>query len=213
MNHLPRLLILAASLVISTRVSAGPPPNITPSETAILPAYCKDTQTWPGGNPDGMARGKAIYGEAFWHFHHYCYAMLWLLRADSHTNSAVERRGFLAGALDDLDYVLKYLPPDYFLMPEMLTMRGRILFRQGNVTTATVEFKKAIEQKRDYWRAYYELARCHEALGSRSAALDVVREGLTYSPDSKALQAYQRDLGEAKSSAGKNKASASARGT
>jgi hypothetical protein len=198
------LAAFSVSLAVPVPALAGPPPNITQHETAVLPAFCKDTQTWPGGNPDGMARGKARYGEVFWHFHHYCYAMVWLLRADRHSNTAMERRGLLVSSLDDLDYVLKYLPPDYFLLPEMLTMRGRILFRQGNYADAIIELNKAIEQNRAYWRAYSELAKCHEALGNRQAAIEVVREGLKFSPESKVLQAYERDLSEPRSSAGSN---------
>ena len=174
--------------------SAGTPSNIRPYETALLPAYCRDTQQWPGGNPGGLAGGKEVFGEAFVHFHHYCYAKVWLLRAESHSNSMWERRRDLASALDDLDYVIERVPPKYFLLPEMLTMRGKILFRQRKFADAAVDLNKAIEQKRDYWPAYYELARCREAMGNRKAALEVIQDGLKYSPDSKVLHAYQRDL-------------------
>jgi hypothetical protein len=173
---------------------AAPPPNITPTETSLLPAYCRDTQTWPNGNPGGMERGKAIYGEVFWHFHHYCYAMVWMMRADKATNSAMERRGNLAGAVDDIDYVLKYIGPDYFLLPEMLTRKGRVLRMQERYREAIDVLRQAADQDPTYWRAYLELANTYEAAGDRKQAIGALREGLVHSPESKGLKFSLTDL-------------------
>jgi tetratricopeptide (TPR) repeat protein len=186
--------VALAATVCAGPVMAGPPHNITDNETAMLPSYCKDTQTWPNGNPDGMARGKARFGEVFWHFHHYCYAMVYMMRADRHSNSAMERRGNLASALDDIEYVLKYLPPDYFLLPEMYTNQAKVLRRQEKVSEAIDVLKKAIDLNPKYWRAYSELAQCYEALGDVQAARQAIDDGLRHNPESKVLTAYRRDL-------------------
>jgi len=187
--------LLALSAALATQALAGPPPNITPNETALLPSYCKDTQTWPGGgSQEGMVRGKARFGEMFWHFHHYCYAQVYLMRADRSTTSAMERRGNLASAIDDIEYVVKYLPPDYFLLPEMYTAEGKVLRRQEKFNDAIAVLRKAIDLDATYWRAYFELAQAYEAAEDRNSALRVVKEGLQHNPESKALALYLQDL-------------------
>lgn len=193
-----RRLLAAMTVITATYGSAsfaGTPPNITDTETALLPPYCRDTQMWPGGTGDaGMIRGKAKFGEMFWHFHHYCYAMIYLMRADRSANSAMDRRGFLASALDDIEYVVKYLPPDHFMLPEMYTQEGKVMRRQERYNDAVNVLRKATSRDPSYWRAFFELALCYEAMEDRNAALEALREGLRHSPDSKGLSAYLREL-------------------
>lgn len=185
------ILVLSCTAI---PVRAMPPPNITANETALLPTYCIDTQTWPGGKPGGIERGKAIYGDVFWHFHHYCYSMVWLMRAERSTLPAMERRGNLAGALDDLEYVLKYMPPDHFLLPEMLTRKGKILRMQNKIPEAIEVLREAITLSKTYWRAFSELALCYQFANELQQAIFVLREGLTHNPQAKVLTLYLQDL-------------------
>lgn len=188
---------VAAALGLSQAtmsVQAMPPPNITANETALLPSYCIDTQTWPNGRPGGIERGKATYGEVFWHFHHYCYSMVWLMRAERSTLPAMERRGNLAGALDDLDYVLKYMPSDHFLLPEMLTRKGKILRMQNKIREAIEVLREAVALKKTHWRAFSELALCYDLAKDRDQAIEVLQEGLKHSPGAKVLTLHFQDL-------------------
>ena len=175
-------------------VYAMQPPDITPTETAMVPAYCKDTQLWPGGNPGGVERGMATYGEAFYSFHHYCWAMVWQMRAERPASSAMERRGNLTNALDDLDYVLRYVPRDHVFRPEILTRKGKVLRMQGKLTEATEVLRQAIELNSKYWRAFSELAVCYTFSNDREMAMSVLREGLTVNPDAKALRLHLQEL-------------------
>jgi hypothetical protein len=38
-------------------------------------------------------------------------------------------------------YAPERVPPNYFLLPEMLTMRGKILFRERKFSDAAVDLK------------------------------------------------------------------------
>jgi tetratricopeptide (TPR) repeat protein len=209
-----RQLVAATALAVTcSSVVAGPPQVISDLETAVLPSYCKDTQTWPGGTGDvGMARGKAIFGEAFWHFHHYCYALIYMMRADRYGISDMERRGYVESAIDDIEYVVKYLPAGHFMLPEMHTNRAKMLRRQGKTNEAIDYLRKAIEQNPRYWPAYSEMARSYDAQGDRKSAIETLRAGLNVIPDSKVLSNYLRELERRGPAASKPAAKVASRG-
>ena len=168
------------------------PENVTPEERALLPEYCDAVQE-ASGYATGFARWTAVYGEAFNSFHHYCWAFIYLMRADRH--STANQRQMLMNAYDEIAYVLRATPPDHVLVPEMLTKQGMILRRQGRIREAIDRLEKAAALNPKYWRAYAELAQCYLAQNDKRKALEVVEEGLTHSPDSRALAAWLKDLG------------------
>lgn len=194
LTHLGRALALVAGLCLANAAQAGAPPNITPNETSLLPPYCKDTQTWRGSTPEGMVRGKAIYGESFWHFHHYCFAQLWMLRAERYQLGSWDRKSNLTGALDDLDYVIERMPEDHFLLPEILTRKGKVLRMLERRREAIDVLNGVIERSPRYWRAFLELANCYEASNQRPDTIATLRRGLEQNPNAKALSTFLADL-------------------
>jgi tetratricopeptide (TPR) repeat protein len=189
-----RAVALSLGLLISTASLAGQPTGILPSEEAVLSNFCRGAQTMRGATEESIARGKSLYGEAYWHIHHYCYAQIWMLRAERFPLGSWERRNNLAEALDDLDYVLDRMPENHFLRPEILTRKGKVLRMQGRTQAAITVLKNAIDQNPGYWRAFLELANCHEALNQRSETIAALRAGLKHSPDAKGLSKFLADL-------------------
>ena len=170
------------------------PENVTPEERALLPSYCDAVQEAPG-HATGFAKWTAVYGAAFNSFHHYCWAFIYLMRADRHSTADLDRRQMLMNAYGDIQYVVRHTPPDHVLLPEMLTKQGMILRRQNKIREAIAHLERAAALDPKYWRAYAELAQCYLAQNDKRKAREVVEEGLTHSPDSRALAAWLKDLG------------------
>lgn len=189
---------LAAALLLAGWAWVGAPwagpANVTPEERALLPSYCDAVQDTPG-YATGFAKWSAVYGEAFNSFHHYCWAFIYLMRADRHSTADRDRQNLLINAYDEIAYVLRATPPDHVLLPEMLTKQGMILRRQGRIKEAIDRLERAAALNPKYWRAYTELAQCYLAQNDKRKALEVVEEGLTHSPDSRALAVWLKDLG------------------
>ena len=188
---------LAAALLAGWAWVGAPwarPANVTPEEKALLPSYCDAVQDTPG-YATGFARWSAVYGEAFNSFHHYCWAFIYLMRADRRSTPDLNRQHFLMSAYAEIEYVVRSSPPDHVLLPEMLTKQGMILRRQNKIREAIAHLERAAALDPKYWRAYSELAHCYLAQNDKQKARKVIEEGLTHSPDSRGLKAWLKDLG------------------
>jgi tetratricopeptide (TPR) repeat protein len=193
-----RWLVLTAMLILAgwawTAVLWARPENITPEERALLPSYCNSVQMAPGFKT-GYEKWTGVYGSAFSAFHHYCWAFIYLMRADRHSTSDSTRLHFLNNAYAEIQYVVESSPPDHMLLPEMLTKQGMILRRLGRLWEAIAHLQRAVGLDQKYWRAYAELARCYVAQGDKQKARAVLEEGLSHSPESKGLMTLLKDLG------------------
>lgn len=169
--------------------------EITPQEMALLPSYCNYTQGFSGAGTAGDRQWRAVYGEAFHSFHHYCYSMVYLMRADRHATPRNERASLLGQAFREISYVTRHTPSTHPLLPEMLTKQGMIQRRLGKPNEALPFLEKAAELNPKYWRAYSELAMSYVALDNKSKARDVLKQGLAHTPDAKALTALLNTLG------------------
>lgn len=198
------MLVIVISLAFSTRANAqnyifenglegGP---ITASEWKMLPEYCIDTQGYKygkGGSPNS-AKWEALLGSTFWSLHHYCLAIVKFNRAQRFGTPGVQRRGQLASALGDFQYVIGHMPPAYVLAPEIFTYVGRTLLLLGQPKEAEEAFAKARAAKPDYWPAYSWWASFLASHGQPEKAKAVAKEGLSHAPNSKTLQLILSDL-------------------
>ena len=146
----------------------------------------------------GYLMWRGVYGDSFHGFHHYCYGMIYLMRADRHSTPEPTRNFALLQALREIDYVVRGMPRTHALLPEMLTRQGMILRRLKKPKEAIRRLEDASELNPSYWRAYSELAQCYVALDDKKKALEVLEVGLTNAPDAKVLNAMLQDLGGAK---------------
>ena len=123
-----------------------------PVELRLLPAYCGDTQIisrlydrqQAPGNYDAHTKPFIdLYGEDFWHMHHYCFGLNRVIQADRAFDSATRNRR-LEESIGEYDYVIKSIRPDSILQPELHTRKGMSLVRLKRTAAAIVEFEKAI---------------------------------------------------------------------
>jgi tetratricopeptide (TPR) repeat protein len=181
-------------------VNANKPDNITEAEMALIPAYCKDANTFGyGGTADSMSpnapKWVAMMGKGFWSIHHYCWALINLMRIQSPTAPPNVKQFVRETALGDLDYVIQNSPTDFILLPEIFTKKGQIQLDLKDPVAANASFAKARSIKPDYWPAYTRWARYLQFIGQKADAKQLAEEGLSYSPDSIALRELLTELG------------------
>ncbi len=195
-------------LVASLDAWAMPPRHISAQEKALLPPYCKHTQGGFVGheNPQRPSVGAMRWVSAFggqgmtahlWRMHHYCYALIHMMRGKRAGLTKMEYKEAWTGAIEEMDFTLQFLPPDFVLMPEMMLNRGRSLMRLKKADAAMENFAKSIEAKSDYWPPYLEMADYQVSVGAKAKAIETLQEGLRKAPDAKALRSRLRELGGA----------------
>ena len=194
------LLVAAMLLLASAGAHANKPDAITPTEMALIPKYCPDTNTFGhGGTADNMSpnapRWVAKMGKGFWALHHYCWALIQLLRAAPPTVSNMDKIGIWRGALGDMQFVIDNSPADFVLLPEIYTRMGDVALKLNEPRQAQMYLSKARELKPDYWPAYFKWGEYLKGAGHPVEAKRVTEEGLAYAPSSKALQSLYRALG------------------
>ena len=168
-------------------------------EVAMLPRFCPYTQrfrlTVPGGsNPDEINRWKGVMGEVFEHMHHYCWGLMKTNRAVLLARDPQTRLHYLADAVGEFDYVIRRCPPDFFLLPEILTKKGENLIRLGKAPTGLIDLERAAEIKPDYWPPYAQMSDYYKSVGDRDKAREFLERGLSFAPDAVALKRRLAEL-------------------
>lgn len=182
----------------------------SPQEIALLPEYCKYTQSYreriPGGNdPARIQRWYAIFGGSsgssglgtgvFHHMHHYCWGLTHVNYARLWAKSTQERNARLASSIGEFDYMLAHSPPGEKMMPEFLTKKGESLLALGKAPVAIAELERAISLKPDYWPPYAAISDHYKETGNIKMAREVLERGLSASPDARALTRRLSELG------------------
>lgn len=191
--------VAVIALSVRPAVAQAPAPESFPagSEWALLPSYCPDTQGFGkyGMNSPNASKWVATLGETFWALHHYCFGILKFERAQRRDYSSVTRQGLLTSALGEFQFVIRVMPEDYVLAPEIYTYVGRTYLLKEEPLQAESAFAKARAVKPDYWPAYSWLALWLGHHGQRDRARQIVDEGLAHAPGSRTLERIKRELG------------------
>ena len=187
------MLWLAAAAVFPA--FARTPTDVTESEFALLPQYCRSVQGYKERFP-GLAHQHwyDVMGPGFIHMHHYCYALIDLARAEKASTPASERLFMREDSTSEMNYVIQNVPPDFVLLPEIYTKLGHTWLLLKNPTKAKTAFEAAISRKQNYWPAYFYWADYQLNAGRRAEARTTVEEGLKYSPEAKTLQNLLRSI-------------------
>jgi hypothetical protein len=193
-------VVIASFAFLPFSSQAMQPDNITQAEMMLIPAYCKDANTFGyGGTADNMSpnapKWVALMGPGFWAIHHYCWALITLMRAEKPTTSAMIKLGARQEALGDLGFVVGHSPRDFIMLPEIYTKMGQVELDLKRLRDAETSFAKARMAKADYWPAYFHWAQYLKGAGQKAQAKALVAEGLSYSPGAKPLQELFKLLG------------------
>lgn len=193
-----RRALLAFSLVFASfSPASAKPTNVTEAEMRLLPRYCPDTQGFKYGYKaaPGHRHWENLMGESFWHMHHYCWALVNLNRSMKAGIPADKRRSMWENILNDYMYVINNTPPDFVMLPEILTRAGEVELLLKRPNNANALFQRARELKPDYWPAYSHWAEFLIKHGKRNDALEIVTAGLEHAPKAKVLLEQNRILG------------------
>ena len=179
--------------------------DIAPREMALLPEYCKYTQAYRDRIPGGQDLSKmehwyAVMGGrypmdgVFHHMHHYCRALQHRNYARFFAKTKQERMYRWGSSIREIDYVIDRAPPDFMLLPEILTKRGESLLDLGKVSLAVVDFQRAMKLKPDYWPPYVQMSDYYKGTGDFQKAREYLEKALSYSPDAKSLKTRLMEL-------------------
>jgi hypothetical protein len=188
------MLTLGCSGVCAQEDRLPTEPNFfTWGELALLPEFCRDTQGvlyQVRGNGRDSPRAPhwlSLMGPDFWHMHHYCYALAYMMRAQDASLSPIQKKYLYQKAMGDYNYVIKNAQPTMALMPEVHYKVGEAQLLMDNVGAASAAFATSRRLKPDYWPAYTRWADLLAGLKKYNDALELVREGLRHAPESKEL--------------------------
>jgi tetratricopeptide (TPR) repeat protein len=211
-RHIPatrsfRGIFTALALLAPMHVEAQQRSYDNPREMHMLPEYCKHTQLFrdrvPGGNDrEQIERWTTLMGPTFNHLHHYCWALMATNRAAFLSPTRQDRKYNLTSSLPDFDYVIQRAPPNFGLLPEILTRKGENLIHLERVGEGVGELRRAIEIKADYWPAYAAMSDYYKESSQLAKAREWLEKGLSVAPDTNALK---RRLAQLDAAQGKRK--------
>ena len=178
----PSTLLAALILAfLGTTARADMPPDVTPEESGLLPAWCNYTMTWSRLRRDDTQYRQflARYGEGWSHMHHYCFALIDIMRLSRPKGIAERRASYVDAnrALQNIDYVLGQTDPKFAFRPEMLTQRTRLLTRTGNHKKAAETAQALVAEWPDLPEGYVLIAQMQKKAGNRAAATEILRKG------------------------------------
>jgi tetratricopeptide (TPR) repeat protein len=188
------LLAMGSSHVQAQADRLPSEPNFfTWGELALLPEYCRDTQGvlyQVHGNGQDSPRAPywlSLMGTDFWHMHHYCYALAYVMRSEQPGLNPTQKKYLYLKAISDYNYVIKNALSTMALMPEVHYKVGELQLLMDNPGAASEQFARSRKLKPDYWPAYARWADVLAGVKRYDDALALVREGLRQVPDNKEL--------------------------
>jgi tetratricopeptide (TPR) repeat protein len=190
-----RNIVLIALSVFSGLAAADQVENLT--ELALLPTYCRGTQQIRGisHDPKPIEEYLAIYGQPYYHLHHYC----WALNTENKAGRISDRylrESKLSYALGDIQYVLERSDPEFVFLPEIYNSQARILFTLRRDAEAVAALNKAIATKPDYVPAYLRLSDYLVDKGAKAEAIKILERGIDNTENATALTKRLAKLGK-----------------
>jgi tetratricopeptide (TPR) repeat protein len=166
--------------------------DATPTEIAMLPAYC-DAKIGSRNQETGDYWLQQMGRENWTHMHHYCTGLLAMNRY--YGQSRYEQGRTLSGAIWDFDYVLKNTQPDFYLRADFHYNRGKALLLQGKEGPAVSDFQKALERSPGMPSASIELADLYKKRGKKDLALTTLKTALERFPTNNGLRRRYQEMG------------------
>ena len=201
-------LLISIALAVSS--AAGAQHNIEYTwETHFadhLPLYCKYTQRLPDrtgtgqggiqglhGHPLSSRQFSRVYGAAWHHMHHYCYALDDLYLASLQAEPA-KARTLLGQSIKEIQYVIDRTDRSWVLLPEALFNIGIAHLGLGNNMEAVRFLTACLVEDPAYVPAYLMLANYFQRLGDKNQAASILRKGLANAPNADVLSDRLRTL-------------------
>jgi tetratricopeptide (TPR) repeat protein len=174
------MVIISASLFLNTTITYAESYAISGSEARQLPPFCMGLSI--GNFEDdakSLKRDIKMPGE---HTQHFCHGMKSLIRGDRGDKSQYQT------AVSEFEYVQEHSTSQHELMDSVSLYKAEALGKLGKTGPAITEYNKAIQLNNKYHQAYARLADYYLTLGMKQDAIDTIKIGLRFSPESKGLK-------------------------
>src|SRR5258708_19443158 len=190
----------ALALLASMHVEAQ---TFEQSLVYMLPVYCKYTQIFRdrvsgGNNRAEIERWTTSMGATFNHMHHYCLGLMASNRAAFFSNTREDRIHNLSNSVEQFEYVIERPPPDFPLLPQILTKKGESLIRLDRAGEGVLSLQRAIKIKADYWAPYAAMSDYYKETGQLAKAREWLQKGLSVAPNANGLTRRLAELDGAK---------------
>jgi tetratricopeptide (TPR) repeat protein len=193
-----RLGVVLCGLVLAPAApaAAGRLTDFSQAEFLTLPRVClaqrfiNEELTSPAVPESERAELTRTLGHSFIHYHHHCWALLYVARAELPGGDKYN----YDRAVDNFDYVLRRADPSFVLLPDVYVQKGNVLERTGAGAAAVDAYRNALRANPTYTPAYLALAAHFVAAGDVAAARAAIAEGLKHDPKSKVLKERQAAL-------------------
>ena len=128
-------------------------------------------------DPEQYQQFVKHYGPGWTAMHHYCWGLMEMGRAARPNFSREQRASHAAGALREIDYVLRNSPRDFVMRPMVLSRRARFLLQIGQPADAASTARALIDEWPRFADGYPLLAEALLKLGKRDEAGRVLSQG------------------------------------
>ena len=177
-------IMLSAQLfygsAVADETTMGNMYQITASEARQLPPFCMGLSIENfREDAKSLKQNISVPGQ---HTHHFCHGMKSLLRGDSGDKKSYET------AIQEFEYVQKHSTSKHELLDSTSLYKAEALGKLGRTGPALIEYNKAIQLNNTYHQAYARLADYYLTLGMKQDAIDTIKMGLRFSPESKGLK-------------------------
>jgi tetratricopeptide (TPR) repeat protein len=173
----------------------------TATEQRLMPEYCRYTHPTElyikgtGTLSEGGKRWIAINGEGNQkHIHHFCWAMVRLIRSHGAGATAQVRKHLRETAIGDIDYSIENSTAGFRLLPELWTKRGTTLTLLNRDAEAMKSFQNALAASPKYVPAYVELADLLRRKGDLAGARATLKSGIETIPEAAVLKTQLAEL-------------------
>jgi hypothetical protein len=136
---------------------------------------------------------ESVLGPDYIHYHHHCYALIHIKRANGSSNPQNRSSNYHA-AINNFAYVQRNASAAFPLLPDVCLQKGFAYRLIGSDAEAAREFVLAMRLKPDYTPAYGALIDYYLDLGALADARSTVLTGLQHAPSSKLLQQKQIEI-------------------
>jgi tetratricopeptide (TPR) repeat protein len=191
-----KLILLVFTLSISYSNSCMATWPSTDKDFSLLPPFCKSLI-----DEETKKREYAIWqkriGVGFGHAHHFCAGLhTYRLIKNNYNLSESEKNSGLDQVLKEVQYYLTNAGPKSRLHPAAYLQMAQAYADMGNISKAIEYFNKSIDSNKKYVKAYLGLAEFYLKVNSLKQAIETIKIGLQYKPDSIALNRKLKKLQE-----------------
>lgn len=161
------------------------PSRATAVEMKRLPELCQTRFKYGHGSKE-FARWRSLLGSESLHVHHYCTALVEIMRA---ATAGKHKRSTLKSARSNIKYILARVQnPNFILLPDMYYRLAIISYQEGKYGDAIVMANKSIVAKKNYLNPHMLLAEIHLKSGNKVAAEEVLLQAQQYHPNSRKVK-------------------------